>query len=329
MRPIFSPDGTRIAVASYDHNVSVWTTTPLARIGGHRFERRPTSLAFSSDGKRLSVITEDGVAHVGDGESAPSRQVKIIDTYVTCTAFDPSSRWLAVGDDTKVRLWDTLGNDSHVVFDLGQQVQDVAFVNNGLELAIALFNSEVHLLDIGKKQLTHLLAGHTNSVSHVSEVPSGQDLITLGLDGTVRIWDRQRYMTRHVLRLTEQLGIGICSLAFSRDGHYIATGGDFNVAVWDTSTGKRIVMFPCPASVNDIVFSPDDRKLVASLDDQTIRIWTLNHLQIESSLAPAWTEALTGTRINDAGEVKALNAENWHAAKRLVAPWDLPEKLLE
>lgn len=321
--PTFSPDGMRVAIASDGvdgADVSVWTTTPVAKISSHSFVSGVRFLTFSSDGKRFCVITEDGVAHVGDGESGPMPQARIVSDGVTCCTFDPSSRRIAVGDQTKVWLWDTSRNDPQIIFDQEQQVQDVAFVNDGRELAIALFNSEVHLWDIDKKQSIHIFTGHTNTVSTVGEIPNGGGLFTSGLDNTIRIWDRQRLTMRRVLRLAALPGTSIISASFSRDGHYIATWGESNVAVWDSSSGQPVVVLPCPAGAYDVVFSPDGRQLIVLLEDQTIRIWNLNHLRIESSLVPAWVEAFTGIRINDAGEAELLKAEDWHSTVRLIGP---------
>jgi WD40 repeat protein len=318
--PVFSPDGSRVAMASADRQVFVWTTAPVARLNQHRFAHEPELLAFSPDGKRLGIITADGSAHIGDGESAPTRQVKLVDQYAICCAFDSDNQWFAVSDDTKVKVWDISGEKLLTDFDHPHQVRSIAFTDDGRELAVALFDGQVYLWDIGKRQLIQRLSGHMNTVRQVGQVPNGRDLFTVGLDGAVRIWDRQRLTTRQVVQLAAQPGSGISVLAFSRDGQFLATGGKFGAAVWDASTGTRIVTFPCPAWVEDIAFGPDDGKLIASLSDQTIRIWPLNHLPDEASLASLWTESFTGTRISDAGEVEALRADEWRSAKRLIVP---------
>lgn len=65
------------------------------------------------------------------------------------------------------------------------------------------------------------------------------------------------------------------SVAFSRDGKLLASGGaDKAIKLWEVSSGRELRTFiGHTASINSVAFSPDGNRIVSASEDQTVRVW--------------------------------------------------------
>jgi WD40 repeat protein len=88
-------------------------------------------------------------------------------------------------------------------------------------------------------------------------------------------------------RVLKGHGNTIASLAFSRDGKRLASGGgDKALAIWDLATGKNVnVLLDNPTTINDVVFSADGQRVLSHCEDGTTRIWSIATGAAEVSFA--------------------------------------------
>jgi WD40 repeat protein len=105
----FSPDGKRLATASYNHMAKIWDADSgqeVLTLRGH--SNNVNSVAFSPDGKRLATASNDNTAKIWD--AASGHEVLTLrghTKFVFSVAFSPDGKRLATANqDDTVEIWD-------------------------------------------------------------------------------------------------------------------------------------------------------------------------------------------------------------------------------
>jgi WD40 repeat protein len=117
-------------------------------------------------------------------------------------------------------------------------------------------------------------------VLSVAFSPDGQQALSGGSDGTVRLWDINS--RTEVRRLRGHTG-EVWYVTFSPDGKYILSGGaDGFLRLWDSSSGAEIRTYSAysgtsssliPSAIGYAVFSPDGKHIISVATDAAVRIW--------------------------------------------------------
>jgi WD40 repeat protein len=89
------------------------------------------------------------------------------------------------------------------------------------------------------------LQGHKRSVSSLAISPDGQQLVSSGVDGLLKIWSLATGASIATLDAalasdeedeTARLRLGVSDVAWSKDGQYLVSGGDdCIVRIWDAA----------------------------------------------------------------------------------------------
>lgn len=188
---VFSPDGTHIACACWDHTVTVWdraAQTQIATLEGHTGS--VSSVIFSADGSRLASGSWDGTAKLWDAHT-----YALLHTFaghldqVNYAAFSPDGARLAtVSADQTVRLWNTATMESIITFNQGVPVWCCAFSPDGKLLATGGMNGAIKLwCMIDLRELTTLY-GHQKPILALDFSPDGALLASGARDGTIKLW---------------------------------------------------------------------------------------------------------------------------------------------
>ena len=112
------------------------------------------------------------------------------------------------------------------------------------------------------------LEGHTAWLRSVAFSPDGKTLASGGEDRTVKLWD---VATKQDIS-TLPHGSRVNSVAFSRDGNPCFRVSRCYSKLWDVTTGANFATLS-HASDNSVAFSRDGRTLASGGDDHTIKLW--------------------------------------------------------
>jgi WD40 repeat protein len=188
-------------------------------------------IAFSPDGGRLAVVSDDGRASLWDYDSG--ELVITLDTR-------SGAEMLSLPEGSH-RSW----------------VESVDFSPDGALLATASLDGTAKIWSMPDGILLHALSGHVMGIYDLAFSPDGKRLATAGGDSVVMIWDVETGQKINTL----QSGSVIMGLDFSPDGRWLAMTSTVGIIkVWDVDQGQRIkILGNLSIMLEDIAFSPDGR----------------------------------------------------------------------
>lgn len=237
----FSPDGRRLAAASWDQSVKLWDAETGALLKTFRDNATYAScLAFSPTGNALVTCDARGNGLVRDlvteKEAIP---LKGHTALIQAIAYAPDGRTVATASrDRTVRLWDpSTGTERHRLAGPGLSLA-VAFSPDNRRVAAGGAEG-VRVYDVVTGQQVYELVDQ-QTVHAVAFSPDGHYLASGGEDAAIRIWDAER--GRRVLVLCGHRQTVTC-LHFSPDGRRLASGGwDGAVKIWDATRNPESVL---------------------------------------------------------------------------------------
>ncbi len=121
------------------------------------------------------------------------------------------------------------------------------------------------------------LSGHAEAVTSVAFNPRGSQLLSAGLDSTLKVWDLTKptdttAADRQALSIPKGGGPAI----YSPDGKLIASvGPDRIVRILDAQKGTELLLMPAqPKPVYCLAFSPDSKRIAAG-SYKSVKVWNL------------------------------------------------------
>ncbi|MBW4440851.1 MAG: AAA-like domain-containing protein [Plectolyngbya sp. WJT66-NPBG17] len=271
----FSNDGKRIATASDDATVKLWTIEgELIKTLSCGQETRCsalTNVAFTPD-DRLLAASQNGKIYIwnsaGELIKTLSGHTQGIESVTVSDRTIASASW-----DNTIRLWNSNGDEIKTPQALRHKgaVYTVSFRSDGKTLASAGEHGDIKLWTLQGKLLKQWKAHDTqiNSLSFSDEL-----LASASSDGTVKLW-RDGTLVKTLSSRNGQ----VYSASFSPDGQTIATAHqDGTVKLWRVSDGREIDVFTGhKGAIYSVSFSPDGKVLASSSYDNSVKLWRLGN----------------------------------------------------
>lgn len=247
--------------------------------------RKPVNaLATSPDGHWLAVGRHGEVEILAGTGQKPRHILKGHTGHINDLVFSPDGKLLIVAAGEagllgEVTLWQTETWKRQAQWrGHGDHLYAVAISPDGRTLATGSYDQKILLWNLKSGKQIRALTGHNGPVFDLAFHPKGKILASASGDRTIKLWNTE---TGNRLETFTEPEKEQYTVAFRGDGKHLVAGGvDNRIRVWRIGRmGKAgtnpllYTRFAHEAPILRLVFSPDNRRLVSSSEDQTIKFW--------------------------------------------------------
>jgi cytochrome c len=183
-----SPDGAKLASASWDHTVRIWSLGDGGQqvLEGHA--QNVNGVAFMPDGRSLVSVGYDGELRIWPVVGGNPKVITLV-SPLNAVAVAPDGEIVTGGADGKLRFLTSAGQESGEVQAGQTPIVALAISPDGTSVAAAGIGDGVALFDRKARSLARTLADPGSPTWSVAFLPDKPTLLTGGADGKIRRWN--------------------------------------------------------------------------------------------------------------------------------------------
>jgi WD40 repeat protein/DNA-binding SARP family transcriptional activator len=295
----FSPDGRHLLSVGYDGVGTVWDAASgraVASLFGHTGGIETVDI--SADGRLVATSSTDGTARVWDSRTGePLLTLSGGGARLGEVRFSPDGSTLVTGSyDGSSQVWDITpeGVREDVTVAAHGAAWEASYSLDGASL-VGIDDFDVRMWDAGTGRRLDEPPGRSILSAFVPE----DERSLVSVDPPI-VQDR----TSGRFSSPEPPGIHTDSV-LSPDGRLLVVGDESGrLAVWDTSTGRRLRELDPPSeqqpSVSGLAFTPDGSILVSVSTDGSAKVWDVGSYRLIRTLHHA--DRLNGVAVSPDGE---------------------------
>jgi len=191
-------------------------------------------------------------------------------------------------------------------------VQSCDYSPDGFLLAVCLEEcDDVVIYTTSTWEESLVLRGHTEQVQRAAFSPWGDQLVSCSLDGTLRLWDLETGICRHILTNHTHY---VLHVEYSPQGDQVASASsDKTLRIWDSVTGGCLgTLIGHDGYVLYVTYASNGKQIASGSRDCTVRLWNVetgecSHILIGHS---DWVKAIAyspeGDQVASASQDKTV-----------------------
>jgi WD40 repeat protein len=181
---------------------------------------------------------------------------------------------ISASPDKTVRIWNPRDEKLLMNINIGDNwVRGMARSADGRLLAVADWGGSVHLWDMSKWPFQRTREMRADNIQYhwdTAITAKGQRVLTVGVDGKLRIWDTRNGEIERTI--DAHSGAGKKVIVSPDDRYALTVGEDGNAKLFVISSGREVRTYRAGNGIHAVAISPDSKFIAAGCNDSTVRV---------------------------------------------------------